>query len=59
MFDTGIRHDNSRSFAPTIPRRRLVGGVQLAYGWGYHYIESGGKQFKYGDLGMQWTKMNT
>ena len=50
---------DSRSPAPSLRWQRLVSGVQLAYGWGYHYLELEGKQFRYGGLGMHWTKINT
>ena len=59
VFDNVTHHDDSRSPAPSLRWQRLVSGVQLAYGWGYHYLELEGKQFRYGGLGMHWTKINT
>ena len=39
VFDTVTHHDDSRSPAPSLRWQRLVSGDQLAYGWGYHYLE--------------------
>ena len=33
--------------------------VQLAYEWGYHYLELGREKIVYGGVGMHWTKINT
>ena len=44
VFDTVTHHDDSRSPAPSLRWQRLVSGVQLAYGWGYYYLELEGKQ---------------
>ena len=43
VFDTVTHHDDSRSPAPSLMWQRLVSRVQLAYGWGYHYLELEGK----------------
>ena len=59
MFDTGIHHNNSRPFVPVIRWQRLVAGVQLVNGWGYHCLKWERKQFRYGGVGMHWIKMNT
>ena len=59
VFDTVTHHDDSRSPAPSLRWQRLVSGDQLAYGWGYHYLELEGKQFRHGGLGMHWTKIYT